>query len=68
MLNITKVPNPKTKHNGNLGVISAVRAVKNALLLGFDLVFIRAKHYFEDNKKCVNNSVVDGKETQKGIK
>ena len=52
---------PKTAHDSNLCVISAVEAVKNSLLLSADIAWIRAKYYVRDIEKCANDSVADGK-------
>ena len=54
-------------YEGNIGVISPVDAIKNALLLGLDVALIRARHYNEDVQKCVNNSIIDGMEMRQEI-
>ena len=48
--------------------MSAVEAIKNSLLLGFDIALIRAKHCVKNIKKCVNNSVANGKKTREELK
>ena len=39
---------PKTAYNSDLGVTSAVKAVKNSLLLDLDVALIKAKYYAEE--------------------
>ena len=45
---------PATACDGELCVISAVKATKNYLFLGLDITLIRAKHCVEDIEKCIN--------------
>ena len=41
-------PKPKPTYDSNLCVISAVKTVRNSLLLGFDTASTRGKHYDVD--------------------
>ena len=64
---LQNIPKPSTDYDGDLCVISAVEAIKNALLLGLDVTLIRATHCVEDMDKCINNSVSDGKKMREEI-
>ena len=64
---LQNIPKPSTEYDGDLCVISAVEAIKNALLLGLNISLIRAHHCVEDMDKCVNNAVVHGKNMRKEI-
>ena len=65
---LQNMPKLNTMHDGDLGVMLPVDAVKNALLLGLDVALVRASHYNEDMQKCVNNAIVDGMEIRNKFK
>ena len=55
------IPSPKIQHGNNLSVIEPNDTVKNALMLGIKLMFIRACRAYEDISKLNDDIVSDGR-------